>query len=243
MPTTRPTRQSLYATLSRIEMGLAQPGGRGYYDRERIQGTYPFIPFDVGDFVKLVSVAPRHVMTGRGKSAPKRFLDVGAGYGTKVILAKTVLDQVTSYAWCSHGIEIEKRYVDASLTHEVTLADGLTYGQYADYDIIYLYCPFSDPALQVKLQQAIIDGARPGAVVLFAGCCKVMAPTGSVILSAGHPDRRTIPNPFTDQMEHVKVDLGDAAVCFNGSLGRMVWRKKGYASQAGAPKVKALMSA
>lgn len=182
---------------------------------------------------KLLTVAPHHVKTGRGKSAPKRFLDVGAGYGTKVILAKTILDQVTDYSWHSQGIEIEKRYVDARVTKYVELANGLTYGNYASYDIIYLYCPFSDAALQIKLQQAIIDGARPGAIVIFAGCCKVMTGQTTLPVSATRSDVLTLSNPFTDQMELVKVSgLGKATYHFNGLLDRMIWRKVGYAAQS-----------
>ncbi len=221
---------SLMTAFGRVEGGLISPGKPDGCARDipSTKGAYPFIPFHVDAFVKMLMAAERHVKTGRGRSDEMRFLDVGAGYGTKVILAQTILGN-----WSCHGIEIEKRYVDTRLTERVELADGLTYADYAAYDIIYMYCPYCDADLQVKLQQAAIDGARPGAIILFAGCCKPMNDA-----ARGYKGYYEIaPDRFTDKMEQVKIPTLDQM------LDRFIWRKKGYAVQSAPKRAKAPIAA
>lgn len=178
-----------------------------------IPGAYPFIPFAVPRFIRLLQDAVPHVKTaprhyrGFKDITYRSFLDIGCGRGSKVLIAQTVLNEYKSQGWVAHGIEINPRYVKDRLhTVDVKHADGLTYANYADHDILYMYCPFQDVDLQVKLQQAAIDGAAPGAVIIFAGCCKPMT-----------KDRE---NPYTDVMERIGEERPTCII-------HEVWRKKG----------------
>jgi len=81
----------------------------------------------------------------RGSSL--QFLDVGCGGGIKVLLAAGLFDQAV-------GFDYDEAYVQATQTSFAQMGakrcyafwgNGLEYENYADFDVIYLFKPMSDP--------------------------------------------------------------------------------------------------
>ena len=50
-------------------------------------------------------------------------------------------------------------------TCEAYCADALTYDNYQNYDIIWMYRPFKDALHEYQLEQLVYDTAKPGAIV------------------------------------------------------------------------------
>lgn len=117
-------------------------------------GRFTFVPFPCGFFVDTLLDA--FFFFGRDRS--KKFLDVGCGIGTKVILASTIFD--------AYGIEYDEKYV--SLAHALNInrvgkADALTFDRYDEFDFIYYYRPIHDTdkyrALESKIHREMKSGA------------------------------------------------------------------------------------
>jgi trans-aconitate methyltransferase len=91
-----------------------------------------------------------------------RFLDVGCGPGTKMLLASRF------FGLDAAGIEISPEMAGAAQAHgPVTTGDALQVpaGTYGQFDLIWLYRPFRDPELEEKLEARIMDEMKPGAIL------------------------------------------------------------------------------
>lgn len=122
------------------------------------QDRLPWMPFQGADFLALLSEA---VVEANGPL----FLDVGCGIGTKVRLAEVI------FSLESYGVEIDERMVEASrslVPGKVDPTDALNYSGYDKFDIIWMYRPFRNPALQRELEELIFATAKPGTVVVGA---------------------------------------------------------------------------
>jgi hypothetical protein len=118
----------------------------------------PFMPFPVPQFLALLLEAL--------PAAPgSRFLDVGAGPGSKMMLARDICELDVT------GIEANDEYAQAALSQglNVLTCDALDFDGYGEHDLIWLYRPLRDPDLQAGLEKVIWDGMAPGAVVMCAG--------------------------------------------------------------------------
>ena len=104
---------------------------------EDIDGRYGFVPYKIDDFIELLAEAWLLQPSG-----DKKFLDVGAGIGTKVLLADVLFD--------SNGIEIDPFYVDMAhrLGVKVDEQNALEFQGYSDYDFIYFFVPIKDDELE-----------------------------------------------------------------------------------------------
>lgn len=117
-------------------------------------GAIGFLPFPMARFVTFLTDA---VAAASGNW----FLDIGAGPGSKCILAAALYDLE------AHGIEIDPAMVTAAQENgaQVIQADALTFAGYGDYDILYLNRP-APGALGAELEQRIMAAAKPGAVLV-----------------------------------------------------------------------------
>lgn len=156
------------AVLNKLHMAfyrLANPHSQS--EDARDHGCFADIPLNIKPFEQLVRVAYRLLLT-QGKAHTAKFLDVGCGGGTKVLVASA------HFAEC-HGLDFEEDYVAAgqrmlqltdSDTCQIFQADGLTFDQYDKYDVIYFYRPLRDDGLLAKMEDQIFSNAKPGTVIL-----------------------------------------------------------------------------
>jgi SAM-dependent methyltransferase len=103
---------------------------------------------------------------------PGRFLDVGCGIGEKSFLAYAL----GKFGQCD-GLEINPGLIAVAefLLHSVEARvpypinvfhhDALTFGNYGDYDVVYMYRPFSDRAMMGRLISQIAPQLAPGAML------------------------------------------------------------------------------
>lgn len=128
---------------------------------------YGFVPFPCGPFLELVMEAAVHFH----HDCNRKFLDVGSGVGTKLLMAAARFD--------AFGIEISPEMVSISKTFgcaKVFQWDALSYMGYGQFDMIYFYRPFRNAVMQGELESQIKSQLKTGGLV---------APMGTV----GHWDR------------------------------------------------------
>lgn len=120
-----------------------------------------WMPFQMGDFISLMSEAIR-------ETNGVKYLEVGAGIGTKMMVAKYL------FGLSVYGIEYSETLATvAEQKHRgpVFVRDALTVENlghfYSNFDIIWMYRCFRDPVLQDQLEQRIYSEAKSGAI--FAG--------------------------------------------------------------------------
>lgn len=138
---------------------------------------YPFIPLYTDAFLSLVGAAVKHLEEQAKKKAENddwqyssfSFLDVGCGPGTKSILAMSVRGIGSTF-----GLEFDPTHIPMAEQFlgkdRVFNVDGTEWEGYGKFDIIYMYVPICDHTLQEKLQEQVIKHAKPGAIILMAGC-------------------------------------------------------------------------
>lgn len=140
------------------------------------KGSYHYIPLRLDRFVEQVADAIKilAIIAGneRDRAEHIKFIDVGCGIGTKMLVAHDAFGLVPC------GIEYNQRYVHRANQLLNTInrhgnkrmfviirGDAIKH-DYAWYDLIYFYCPLSNEKLQIKLEERIIATAKPGALIL-----------------------------------------------------------------------------
>ena len=144
------------------------------------QGSYPFIPHStfltIMQFEALkegLQKERRWSGHDRARRMNRKFLDAGCGIGNILLIAKEV-----GLARHIHGIEFfDDTYKkaqsflcldskDSVSGIKIFKDDILKFDNYADYDIIYFYCPFNDGRLEIKFEELVEDSMRVGAVLI-----------------------------------------------------------------------------
>lgn len=124
---------------------------------EAISGdSYAFVPFPCGAFVDMAFEA--FLVLGQDKS--KKFLDIGAGMGTKVILASVLFD--------AYGIELDPANVEKAKAiglNRIGVADALAFDRYNEFDVLYYYRPISDAVLYRQFEEKVHADMKAGALV------------------------------------------------------------------------------
>lgn len=115
----------------------------------------PWIPFPIYDFVALVAEA-------LPETTGDRFLDIGAGVGSKVLLADTIFNLD------ARGIERVPEYAAEANRYGIPVrtADAMDYQNYDVFDLLFINRPFADPAEEAKLEMHVLDAMKPGAVLI-----------------------------------------------------------------------------
>lgn len=95
-----------------------------------------------------------------GGNSDKKFLDVGCGVGTTVLMASNVFD--------AFGFDYNKELVHRAQSivgDRVCYDDAKTFNRYEQFDFIYYYRPFVDSDLQLQLEEKIFKGMKIGSLV------------------------------------------------------------------------------
>jgi len=95
-----------------------------------------------------------------GQTTGKKFLEVGCGIGTKILLANAFFD--------AHGIEIEDRNIALARilgAETASKGDCLTYEGYGDFDFLYFFRPIIEPQKEAEFERRIHDQMKSGAVI------------------------------------------------------------------------------
>lgn len=136
---------------------------------------YDFIPYSIQIVLSLFNAIRRNKLsTVKGTPVPNHissFLDVGCGVGNIMLAAKNVFSNTV------HGIEYDEYYVD--FCRKITGADSrqfnkmkvfhqdaMNFDKYGEYNIIYFYCPFHDPAQQKRLEKIIEKQMKVGCIYI-----------------------------------------------------------------------------
>lgn len=135
----------------------------------------PWMPYQPADFISIIWECMPEVTRLKPVEIPgigllyeiPKFLDVGCGPGTKMAIAQKL------FGFCVFGIEI-----DLTMAHEAAVklaatdavieqGDALHMPEeyYGGFDLIWLYRPFRDRALELALEARIIREMKPGAVL------------------------------------------------------------------------------
>lgn len=133
---------------------------------EMHEHAFPFIPLGAESFVARLQAAWR-LLAVTGNPQEARFLEVGAGAGSKLFLAAQFFPVV-------EGIELDANYLAraelvnnmARPERRVFAADALGFADYGAYDVIYSYLPPLDLDLQAVLERRILGAAREGAIII-----------------------------------------------------------------------------
>lgn len=123
------------------------------------QRFLPWMPFSWPEFISMTAEALPE-MPGT------RFLDVGCGPGTRMLLARDIFGLEV------RGFDRVPEYVGAAqkLGLEVTQEDALEYKGYGYFDLIWMNRPIRDHELQGRLEAKVWDEMSPGAVI---GCANL----------------------------------------------------------------------
>jgi SAM-dependent methyltransferase len=124
------------------------------------------------DFVNCFNQLAPHLPSDK----PLKFLDVGCGIGHKMFMAKSL------YGFDVHGLDLRKPYLDTAHTllmehfgknHGLPKksedylfhTNAFNFKKFAEFDVIYFYCPISDCKLQRKLECHLLERAKIGCVI------------------------------------------------------------------------------
>ena len=115
----------------------------------------PWMPSDVAQFLVLLIEA-------MAEAPGDRFLEVGCGPGTKMLLARDLLGLDV------HGFDRVPAYIDAAAGYglDAFVQDALTYRDYGTFDIVFLNRPCRDPVLERELERTVWAQMRRGSVLL-----------------------------------------------------------------------------
>jgi trans-aconitate methyltransferase len=129
--------------------------GRTAIGRDDPARYLPWMPFSWPDFIALVSEA-------LPETTGDKFLDIGAGVGTKMMLAEEI------FGLDVQGIERVSEYVKEARSRGLTIieADALGWDGYGDFDIIFFNRPFFNQEMQAELEKQVWTDMKPGAVVV-----------------------------------------------------------------------------
>lgn len=139
----------------------------------------PWMPFNLFDFAALLLEAVPLIPD------TARFLDVGAGPGSKMVLARDV------FGLDVHGIEIldELAAIGRAAGVPVQTADADDWAEYEKFDCIWLNRPMRDREAEQFLEDRIWREAEPGTVVLAANT-QTRPPQSWIIISDSWDDLR-----------------------------------------------------
>jgi len=124
-------------------------------------GMFRYVPLRIDQFIEQLNIVSGF------KDLPNepKFVDVGCGIGQKLAILGWIY-----YRYKIYGIEYSKEYAKIAKalvpkTTQIIIADAITQN-YKIFDIIYFYCPCSDPEKEEALEKQIYKTAKPGAYIL-----------------------------------------------------------------------------
>lgn len=114
----------------------------------------PFMPYQLADFTAVL-------VECMAETVGPKFLDVGCGTGTKMVIARELFGLEPS------GVERDPEMATRAQNRgEVTLGDALSHPElYRTADIIWLYRPFRDADKEASLEGMIMASMKHGAIL------------------------------------------------------------------------------
>ena len=125
----------------------------------------PWMPFNNDAFLGLALAALR-----AAPGDPPSFFEIGAGIGTKMMLAHDILGLRVSGIERVTALAVQAAQLGAG---DIEVGDAAEYGGYGKHDIIWFNRACRDPVLQARLEAAVWENMRPGAVAM---CANLEAP-------------------------------------------------------------------
>lgn len=131
------------------------------------QGMFADIALSAKEFVEYAHGAYRLCLAQR-RALPVRFLDVGCGGGTKVIMASSFFGQ-------TDGLEYDEGYFQSAqatfaqigpANSQIIHGDALKFENYIDYNVIYFYRPIADPVHRLEMEDRITQNAKKGTILI-----------------------------------------------------------------------------
>lgn len=172
-------RETIADVITLEAQWLKSPAGR---DNPAIYT--PWMPFSWPDFVALLAEA-------LPEATGDRFLEVGAGVGTKMMLAREI------FGLDVRGVERVPEYVKAARENGLAVdeADALTYDGYKDADIVFFNRAFRDQVLEGQLEEHVWAEMKSGAVVIAANLLNPPPPSWYPVLDDGEVRRYICQKP------------------------------------------------
>lgn len=159
-------RQSdLMSYLMQAMHALANPIAE---DRAHTRANqFPDIGLSGGYFTNLMQAAYR-ITRARRLDGLVRFLDVGCGGGTKMIVASHFFEVADGLEYNSDYVAHAERTLELARAEGCTIIEGdaLTFNDYSSYDVIYAFRPLSDRVMLAELETTILDQAKPGTLII-----------------------------------------------------------------------------
>ena len=149
--------------------------------------SYPFIPHDPIDLVRVFTNVERYLYNGGIKHDPT-FLDAGCGIGNIMVLAHAVGFDVSGIDINPDLIELAHHMFAHNYNYTLDICDILSYNKYHKYDIIYYFCPIHDVKLEKEFEKKVEKDAKKGAI----------------IVAALKLDKTIYDNPNFDRLEHLE---------------------------------------
>lgn len=133
----------------------------------RAHGCFADISLPQSMFMAHLHAANRVTLAQRLRH-PAHFLDVGCGGGLKLLSARAYFERVSGLEYDPGYVAQAQNLIDRSKTGgcHVIHADGLTYEDYGQYDVIYFYRPMRDLDMLRALETQITGTARPGTLIV-----------------------------------------------------------------------------
>lgn len=158
------------AAVFRGEPSLYSDRGEPKDDFAKEHHHYAYIPYHIETFVER--------LCNEAFSEVRNFIDVGHGIGDKPLIAAEV------FGWQATGVEYTPQSYWAGRLHtdmyygnisgrrrvqgckpNYLLGDAFDL-EYGEYDLVYLYCPMSNPSRMRQLYNLIWDGMHLGAMLM-----------------------------------------------------------------------------
>lgn len=158
----------------RLERFLTPELSKEQKGEKESRGEYEFIPLGFERFKKQIQIVDG-LLVGSTSREKLKFVDVGSGIGTKLLIARALLGRVSGCGFEITGIERTHEYIEVArkLLHsqyereQVRLLemDALEM-DYGSFDVIYFYCPIHNRTKEQELEERIIRTCKPGAYIL-----------------------------------------------------------------------------
>lgn len=159
------TREELRALISAIDNIDNHYEYDGNFVESRI-GYYGYISSNRGVLLTTLRQVHDIMCNESGYMCSPKFLDVGCGIGTTLLLAEQF--------FTPHGLEINEKLMTICKQYNkyhhyperFYTCDALQFNKYHQFDVIYYYCPIADYNLQNKLELKIEKDMRIGAYLI-----------------------------------------------------------------------------